>query len=44
LFLEEEFAEKALPFGRQISKFADQALIVYGVLVIFLPAALPMGM
>jgi len=38
------FAEKALPIGRQISKLAGVGLIVYGVLVIFLPAALPMGM
>lgn len=38
------FAEKALPFGRRISQIAGLALIAYGVLVIFLPAALPMGM
>jgi predicted metal-binding membrane protein len=38
------FAEKALPLGRQISKLAGVGLIVYGVLVMFLPAALPMGM
>ena len=38
------FAEKALPIGRQISKLAGGGLIVYGVLVMFLPAALPMGM
>lgn len=38
------FAEKALPSGRQISKLAGAALIAYGVLVMFLPAALPMGM
>jgi predicted metal-binding membrane protein len=38
------FAEKALPIGRQISKLAGVGLIIYGVLVIFLPAALPMGM
>ena len=38
------FAEKALPIGRQISKLAGVGLIVYGVLVMFLPAALPMGM
>ena len=38
------FAEKALPFGRQISQLAGLALIIYGALVIFLPAALPMGM
>jgi predicted metal-binding membrane protein len=38
------FAEKALPFGRRISQLAGIGLIVYGVLVMFLPAALPMGM
>ncbi len=38
------YAEKALPIGRQISQFAGAGLIVYGVLVMFLPAALPMGM
>jgi predicted metal-binding membrane protein len=38
------FAEKALPIGRQISKLAGVGLIVYGVLVMFLPAALPVGM
>lgn len=38
------FAEKALPFGRQISQLAGLSLIIYGALVIFLPAALPMGM
>lgn len=38
------FAEKALPFGRQISQLAGLALIIYGALVIFLPAALPVGM
>jgi len=38
------FAEKALPVGRQISLLAGVGLIVYGVLVMFLPAALPMGM
>ncbi len=35
------FAEKVLPFGRQISLFAGVGLIVYGALVIFLPTALP---
>src|SRR6266704_371644 len=35
------FAEKALPIGRQISQIAGVALIVYGVIVIFVPAALP---
>ncbi len=38
------FAEKALPIGRQISKLAGVGLIIYGVLVMFLPTALPMGM
>ena len=38
------FAEKALPIGRQISQLVGGGLIVYGVLVLFLPAALPMGM
>lgn len=38
------FAEKALPIGRQISMLAGAGLIVYGVLVMFLPAALPVGM
>lgn len=38
------YAEKALPIGRQISQIAGAALIVYGALVIFLPAALPMSM
>ena len=38
------FAEKALPIGRQISQLAGVGLIVYGVIVLFLPAALPMGM
>ena len=38
------FAEKALPIGRQISKLAGAGLIVYGVLIMFLPAALPLGM
>jgi predicted metal-binding membrane protein len=38
------FAEKVLPIGRQISQFAGVGLIIYGVLVIFLPAVLPVGM
>ena len=38
------FAEKVLPIGRQITQLAGVGLIVYGGLVIFLPAALPMGM
>jgi predicted metal-binding membrane protein len=37
------FAEKSLPIGRHISQLAGGALIIYGALVIFLPAALPMG-
>jgi len=37
-------AEKALPSGRQISKLAGVALIFYGVIALFLPAALPIGM
>jgi predicted metal-binding membrane protein len=38
------FAEKALPVGRQIAWLAGVALIVYGALVIVMPAALPMHM
>jgi predicted metal-binding membrane protein len=38
------FAEKALPIGRQISNLAGGGMIVYGVIVLFLPAVLPMGM
>jgi|SRR5437660_7694091 len=38
------FVEKTLPAGRLISKLAGGALIGYGVLVLFLPALLPMGM
>ena len=38
------FAEKALPIGRQISLLAGVGLIVYGLLVLFLPSALPLGM
>jgi predicted metal-binding membrane protein len=38
------FAEKALPVGRQIALLAGAALIVYGVVVIVLPAALPTRM
>jgi len=38
------FAEKALSIGRQISQIAGVGLIVYGVIVLFLPAAFPMGM
>ena len=35
------FAEKSLPFGRQAGGFAAAALVAYGSLVVFLPAALP---
>jgi predicted metal-binding membrane protein len=35
------YAEKSFPLGRQISQIAGVALIVYGVIVIFVPAALP---
>ncbi len=38
------YAEKSLPIGRQISQIAGVGLVIYGVLVMFLPAALPMGM
>ncbi len=38
------YAEKALPIGRQISQLVGRGLIVYGVIVLFLPAALPRGM
>lgn len=38
------YAEKSLPFGRQIGQFAGAGLIVYGILVILLPTALPMSM
>ena len=38
------FSEKILPMGRLISKLAGIALVAYGILVIFLPTALPMGM
>ena len=38
------YAEKALPIGRQISQLVGGGLIVYGVLVLFLPAAFPLGM
>jgi predicted metal-binding membrane protein len=38
------FAEKVLPRGRQISQVAGVALIAYGLVVIFWPAALPMAM
>jgi predicted metal-binding membrane protein len=35
------YAEKSFPLGRQISQIAGVALIVYGVIVLFMPAALP---
>jgi predicted metal-binding membrane protein len=35
------FAEKAFPMGQRIAQLAALALIVYGVLVIFVPGALP---
>jgi predicted metal-binding membrane protein len=35
------YAEKSFPLGRQISQIAGVALIVYGVIVIFVPAAFP---
>jgi predicted metal-binding membrane protein len=38
------FAEKVLPVGRQIAWLAGVALVVYGAVVLFLPAALPMHM
>jgi predicted metal-binding membrane protein len=38
------FAEKSTPFGRQIAAFAAVALIGYGILVVFVPDALPMAM
>jgi predicted metal-binding membrane protein len=38
------FAEKALAIGRHISQLVGAGLIVYGVLVMFFPAVLPMGM
>ena len=35
------FAEKSVSLGRQISQIAGVALIVYGVIILFMPAALP---
>lgn len=35
------FAEKSLPMGRQFARFAGGALVMYGVLVLILPRALP---
>ena len=37
-------AEKSFPLGRQISQISGVALILYGVLVVLVPAALPAGM
>jgi len=38
------YAEKSLPLGPQISQVMGAGLIVYGILVMFWPALLPMGM
>jgi predicted metal-binding membrane protein len=38
------FAEKALPIGVAASRFAAAALLVYGLVVLVLPAALPAAM
>jgi predicted metal-binding membrane protein len=38
------YAEKSFPIGRQLSQIAGVALISYGVLVVVIPAWLPMGM
>lgn len=38
------FAEKSLPAGRRIGHVVAAALIAYGVVVLFLPAALPTAM
>jgi predicted metal-binding membrane protein len=35
------FAEKSLPLGPRIGQIAAAALVVYGALVVFMPAALP---
>ncbi len=35
------FAEKSLPAGRQAGRLAAAALVVYGLLVLFVPVALP---
>lgn len=37
------FAEKIFPLGPRIAQFAALALILYGALVIFVPAALPLS-
>jgi predicted metal-binding membrane protein len=38
------YAEKSLPLGRQIGQIVGGGFIIYGVLVIFWPALLPMRM
>jgi predicted metal-binding membrane protein len=38
------YAEKSLPLGRQISMVAGGGLIIYGILIMFWPALLPMRM
>lgn len=38
------FAEKSLPIGRQVSWLAAGVFIIYGVVVVLLPAALPTTM
>ncbi len=38
------FAEKSVPLGRQISQITGIVLILYGMLVVLVPAALPTGM
>jgi predicted metal-binding membrane protein len=38
------FAEKSTPIGRQVAVLAAVALIVYGLVVVFVPDALPMMM
>ncbi len=35
------FAEKSTPIGRRVAQFAALALVAYGVLVVFVPDALP---
>ena len=38
------FAEKSLPLGPRVAQIAAVALIAYGVFVVLVPGALPMGM
>lgn len=38
------FAEKALLIGRQVRLLVGVALVAYGAVVVFVPAALPMAM